>query len=146
MQHILILGAGLSSSYLIKYLLEHASHHNWTLTVADSNISLAQEKINTHQSASAIALDVNDSYELAQHISEHDLVISLLPPSMHIQVAKTCIQYKKHLITASYVSEDMRHLHTDAIKSGIVLLNEIGLDPGIDHMSAMEIIHQIQGI
>jgi saccharopine dehydrogenase-like NADP-dependent oxidoreductase len=144
MQHILILGAGLSSSYLIKYLLEHASHHNWTLTVADSNISLAQEKTNTHQSASAIALDVNDSYELAQHISEHDLVISLLPPSMHIQVAKTCIQYKKHLITASYVSEDMRHLHTDAIKAGIVLLNEIGLDPGIDHMSAMEIIHQIQ--
>lgn len=144
MQHILILGAGLSSSYLIKYLLEHAPQHNWTLTVADANILMAQEKISTHKSARAIAIDANDNYDLAQHISEHDLVISLLPPSMHIQVAKTCIHYKKHLITASYVSEEMRHLHTDAIKAGIVLLNEIGLDPGIDHMSAMEIIHQIQ--
>lgn len=142
MGQILILGAGLSSSYLIKYLIDNASTYEWSLTIADANIELAQHKAKGN--AKAIGLDVNDSYELSHHISEHDIVISLLPPTMHVQIAKVCITHQKHLITASYVSEEMKHLHTDAIRSGIVLLNEMGLDPGIDHMSAMEIIHRIQ--
>ncbi len=141
---ILVIGAGLSSSYLIKYVCDEAGKNNWQITIADSDKQLAETKIKGKNHATAISLDVNDSFELNEVIAAHDLVISLLPPSMHIGVAKTCIKNKKHLITASYISPEMHHLHVEALKANIILLNECGLDPGIDHLSAMQLIHRIQ--
>lgn len=144
MKKILVIGAGLSSSYLIHYLIEQADKNQWTVTIADSNIELARSKTNNSPATSAIQLNANDQYELEQTIASHDLVISLLPPSMHITVAKTCIKHKRHLITASYVSNEMQQLHVEALKADVLLLNECGLDPGIDHLSAMRIIDEIK--
>jgi len=144
MKKIIVLGAGLSSSSLINYLIENAAQCEWTVTVADANKQLAESKIGNLSNATAIQLNADDPYEMQHTISQFDLVISLLPPHMHMGAAKACLQHKKHLITASYVSDEMRHLHTEAIKSGVLLLNECGLDPGIDHMSAMKVIHEIQ--
>jgi len=144
MKKILVLGAGLSSSYLIKYLLDGAQANNWFLTVADANVQQAEAKIKQHPQAKAIALNAGNREELMLSIEAHDLVISLLPPTMHIDAAKWCIALKKHLITASYVSDEMRSLHTEALQSDVLLLNECGLDPGIDHLSAMKLIHEIE--
>lgn len=144
MQRILVLGAGLSSSYLIHYLLQHAHSGMLQITVADASAETAQQKVAGHDYAHAVAIDVNDVYELSLLVKEHDIVISLMPPALHIRVAKACIEHKRHLITASYLSDEMRALHSEAIKANVLLLNEAGLDPGIDHMSAMQIIHGIQ--
>lgn len=144
MKKILVTGAGLSSSYLIKYLLEHAAAEQWNITVADVNKETAEHKINGHPQAVAISLNVNDGFELEEAVSSHDLIISLLPPTMHILVAKHCIRHQKHLITASYISPEMQSLHKEALTAGILLLNECGLDPGIDHLSAMKMIHEVQ--
>ncbi|TAE89846.1 MAG: saccharopine dehydrogenase [Bacteroidetes bacterium] len=144
MKKILVIGAGLSSSYLIKYLIEQAAENQWTVTIADNNMELAQAKAHESPFALAMQLNANDQFELEQTIAGHDLVISLLPPTMHVGIAKICIKYKKHLITASYVSSDMHHLHVEALKANVLLLNECGLDPGIDHLSAMKIIDGIK--
>ncbi len=144
MKKILVIGAGLSSSYLIKYLIEQAAENQWAITIADSNLDLAMAKANASPYAQAIALNANDQFEMDQTIAAHDLVISLLPPTMHVGVAKICIKYKKHLITASYVSAEMHHLHVEALKADVLLLNECGLDPGIDHLSAMKIIDEVK--
>ncbi len=144
MQKILVIGAGLSSSYLIKYLLENAPNHNWTISVADANMGTAQTKINGSKHGIAIELNAADQTKRSQLIAEHDLVISMLPATMHIDVAHDCIQHQKHLVTASYVSDEMKHLDAEAQKAGVLFLNECGLDPGIDHLSAMKLIHEIQ--
>lgn len=144
MKKILVLGAGLSSSYLIKYLLDHASTENWQITVADSNLAAAQLKIHNHSHANAISLNIMDDGARETTIAANDLVISLLPPTLHIVAAKDCIKHKKHLVTASYISEEMEQLDAAAKEAGVLLLNECGLDPGIDHLSAMKIIHEIE--
>jgi len=144
MKNILVIGAGLSSSYLIKYLLDHSSAENWHITVADADILQAQQKINNHPCATAFPININDSFERSECVSKHDLIISMLPATMHILVAADCITHKKNLITASYISSEMQHLHAAAIKAGVLFLNECGLDPGIDHLSAMKMIHEIQ--
>jgi saccharopine dehydrogenase-like NADP-dependent oxidoreductase len=144
MQHILVLGAGLSSSYLIKYLLASAKKENWHITVADQSLALAESKIKKHPLAKAIALDVSDKEQREAEIKKADIVVSLLPPALHILAAKECIKCKKHLVTASYISDEMKSLHNQALKADVLFLNEIGLDPGIDHLSAMEMIHGIQ--
>jgi saccharopine dehydrogenase-like NADP-dependent oxidoreductase len=144
MKKILVLGAGLSASYLIKYLLDHATDGQWQVTVADNNLSLAESKVNGHAHGTAISLNVTDDSARATQIQNHDLVVSLLPPTMHILAAKDCIRLGKHLVTASYISDEMKHLHEDALKANVLLLNECGLDPGIDHLSAMKLIHEIQ--
>ena len=144
MQHILVLGAGLSSSYLIKYLLANAKKENWQITVADQSLALAESKIKKHPLAKAIALDVSNKEQREAEIKEADIVVSLLPPNLHILAAKECIKCKKHLVTASYISNEMKSLHNQALKADVLFLNEIGLDPGIDHLSAMEMIHGIQ--
>jgi saccharopine dehydrogenase-like NADP-dependent oxidoreductase len=144
MQHILVLGAGLSSSYLIKYLLANAKKENWQITVADQSLALAESKIKKHPLAKAIALDVSNKEQREAEIKEADIVVSLLPPNLHILAAKECIKCKKHLVTASYISDEMKSLHNQALKADVLFLNEIGLDPGIDHLSAMEMIHGIQ--
>lgn len=144
MKKILVIGAGLSSSYLIKYLTSRATQNNWHVTVADSNRETAERKTRGTQNSSAISLNANNTDEINQAVSNHDIVISMLPPFMHIVIAKACIQYKKHLVTASYVSEEMHQLHEEAVEAGVLLLNECGLDPGIDHLSAMKLIDAIK--
>lgn len=146
MKKILVLGAGLSASYLIKYLTAHAQQENWFISVADADKSAAERKTGNLPNTAAIGLNVSDAFELDQLVATHHLVISLLPPAMHIMVARVCLKHKIHLITASYISEEMHHLHVEAVKAGVLFLNECGLDPGIDHLSAMQVIHRLQGV
>ncbi len=144
MRKILLLGAGRSSGALIKYLLEHAQADDFELTVADISVSSAKEKIHQHERGRAIAFDINNVEERANEIGNADIVISLLPPSLHYLAAVDCVKAGRSLVTASYVSPEIKALHEEATKKNILLLNECGLDPGIDHMSAMEIIHRLQ--
>ncbi|HKR03281.1 MAG TPA: saccharopine dehydrogenase C-terminal domain-containing protein [Bacteroidia bacterium] len=144
MRSILVLGAGLSSSALIKYLLDHSQAENWNVTVADFSLETAKAKTKNHANARAIAFDIHNENQRAEEIKNADIVISLLPPGLHYLAAADCIRFKKNLITASYVSEQTKNLENDAAHAGILLLNEMGLDPGIDHMSAMQIIHRLK--
>lgn len=142
MRNILLIGAGRSSSYLIGYFLDHAKEQDWRLTVADVSLQLAQDKTKNHPSGRAIAFDIHNEEQRIREISSADLVISMLPAHMHLPVAEECIRLKKSLATASYVSKEMQQLHVSAMKAGVALLNECGLDPGIDHMSAMKIMEE----
>jgi saccharopine dehydrogenase-like NADP-dependent oxidoreductase len=142
-KNILLLGAGKSSSYLIKYLTDQASREDWQITVADADVRMAQKKTGRSRHAQAVWLDANNLNALTRQIGLSHLVISLLPPTMHVEVAKLCLLHKKHLITASYASPEMQALNYAAQKSGVLFLNECGLDPGIDHMSAMKMIDGI---
>ncbi len=144
MKKILIIGAGRSSIYLIEYLLEHSTAHNWKITVADVDLQLAVSKINNHPNGRAISFDITNEAQREAEISASDLVISMLPAFMHGDVAKDCVRLGKHMATASYVSETMNELHQEAKNKGVVLLNEIGLDPGIDHASALKIIDELK--
>src|SRR5690554_4768213 len=144
MKKILIIGAGRSASSLIKYLLDKSESENLEVTIADLSVELAQKKTNNHPRAKAIALDIKNKEEREQAIQSTDLVISMLPAAMHIEVAKDCITFKKHLVTASYISPEMQALDQEAKDNNLVFMNEIGLDPGIDHMSAMKVIDEIR--
>lgn len=144
MKKILVIGAGLSASYLIKYLLENAKSQRWEITVADQDLLLAKQKIGKSKFAKAISLNIFNEPERQEAIKQADLVVSLMPANLHILAATECLKLKKHLVTASYISAEMQALHEQAQKAGILFLNEIGLDPGIDHLSAMEMIHKIQ--
>ena len=144
MRTILIIGAGRSASSLIRYLLAHSQQENLHLILADLSLELAQKKTNNHPNATAIALDIFDENQRKNAIQKVDLVISMLPAHLHIEVARDCIVYKKHLVTASYISDAMQALDADAKANNLVFMNEIGLDPGIDHMSAMKVIDQIR--
>lgn len=141
---ILILGAGMSSSSLIKYLLDRTEQYNWKVTVGDKDPELAKSKINGHKNAEAIKFDIADTEKLLELVRDHDVVVSLLPARMHPLVAETCIEEKKHIITASYVSEELKAMDEKARKNGVAMLNELGVDPGIDHMSAMKLVDQIR--
>lgn len=145
MSKILVLGAGLSSPYLIKYLAQHAKKDNYSLIVADASLDQAKKRIGKFANTTAIELDINNKKLREQLINDATLVVSLLPPTLHVLAAKDCIKFGKHLLTASYVSAQMQELHTDALKANVLLLNEMGLDPGIDHLSAMQIINDIKG-
>lgn len=144
MRHILIIGAGRSASSLIQYLLNKSDIENLHLTIGDLSLELAQRKTANHANATAIALDIRDKEQRMAEIGKADIVISMLPAHMHIEVAKDCIVLKKHMVTASYISEAMASLDEAAKQNGLVFMNEIGLDPGIDHMSAMKIIDEIR--
>ncbi len=143
MRNILIIGAGRSSSSLIKYLLDKSTQENLHITIGDVSVENAQEKINNHKNATAIKLDVFNAEQRVAAIKNADIVISMLPARFHIEVAKDCVTYNKHMVTASYVSEEMQALDEAVKEKGLVFMNEIGLDPGIDHMSAMQIIDRI---
>ncbi len=144
MKKIFVIGAGRSASSLIKYLLDHAESNDWTVTIGDLSKEQIEEKTGKHPRSKAVVFNIHDEGERATNISEADLVISMLPASMHIEVAKDCLKFGKHLFTASYVSPEMRALDEEVKKKGLLFLNEIGLDPGIDHMSAMKIIHELK--
>jgi saccharopine dehydrogenase-like NADP-dependent oxidoreductase len=145
MRNVLIIGAGRSASSLIKYLLDKSESENLHLTIGDLSLELAQRKTNNHKNATAIALDIFDENQRKSKIQKADIVISMLPAHMHIEVAKDCINFKKHMVTASYISDAMQELDAAAQENNLIFMNEIGLDPGIDHMSAMKIIDEIQG-
>lgn len=144
MRNILIIGAGKSASTLIQYLLNKSDAENLHLTIADLSLELAQKKTNNHKNATAIALDIFNENQRKSQVQKSDIVISMLPAHLHIEVAKDCIVYKKHMVTASYISDAMQELDAQAKENNLVFMNEIGLDPGLDHMSAMKIIDEIK--
>ncbi|MET0464912.1 MAG: saccharopine dehydrogenase C-terminal domain-containing protein [Chitinophagaceae bacterium] len=144
MKSILLFGAGKSATVLIHYLLEHAPSEDWRVIVADANLALAREKVNNSPHGEAVSFDIRDEKIRAEYIVQSDLVISMLPPVLHNSVAKDCLRFGKHLLTASYVDEEMRSMEREIKEKGILFLCEIGLDPGIDHMSAMKIIDGIR--
>ena len=144
MKKILVIGAGRSAVTLIKYLLDNSIANNWLVTVADFSIELAEKAVANHENGKAILFNVMDEMQRKSEIGNADIVISMLPASLHITVAKDCISLVKNLVTASYVSTDIADLDEKAKQAGVLLLNEIGLDPGIDHMSAMQVIDDIK--
>ncbi len=144
MRNVLIIGAGRSASSLIKYLLDKSESENLHLTIGDLSLELAQKKTKNHKNATAIALDIFDENQRKAEIQKADIVISMLPAHMHIEVAKDCIAFKKHMVTASYISDAMQSLDAEAKANNLVFMNEVGLDPGIDHMSAMKILDEIR--
>jgi len=141
MQNVVILGAGMVSKPIVTYLL---NQKDIFVTMASRTVNKAERIINGHLQGKAVAFDVTDMNHLEELVKNADVVVSLLPYTYHVAVAKYCITYKKHLITTSYVSKEMRDLDGLAKKANILLLNECGLDPGIDHMSAMRVIHTVE--
>ena len=144
MKNILIIGAGRSSANLIKYLLEHAALLDWHLRVGDMDVSFASAKIGDSTHGEAFQLDASNVTQRRSEIERSDLVISMLPAFMHMEVAKDCIHFGKNVITPSYIPDEMWQLDGQAKEKGIVILNEMGVDPGIDHMSAMKIIDRLK--
>ena len=144
MRKILIIGAGRSASSLIKYLLDKSEEENLFVTIGDLSEELARKKTDNHKNSRAIAFDVFNEEDRKREIQNADVVISMLPAHMHVEVAKDCVTFKKHMVTASYISPEMQALDAAAKENNIVLMNEIGLDPGIDHMSAMKIMDEIR--
>ena len=144
MKTILVLGAGRSSSALITYLLQQAVSHSWKIVVGDISEAAARQRIGGSTRGHAVAFDIQDQANSEQIINTADVVISLLPAHLHPLVARHCLARNKHLLTASYVSEEMQAFHGEAVSKNILLLNECGLDPGIDHMSAMQVIDKIK--
>ncbi|MEO8711703.1 MAG: saccharopine dehydrogenase C-terminal domain-containing protein [Parafilimonas sp.] len=142
--HILLFGAGKSATVLINYLKHLAAEKNWQIIIADHDLKTVQQKVGEHKNVQAVSVDVTNSDERKNYISKADLVISLMPAQLHFLIAVDCLQYKKHLLTASYVDEEIKKLSSEIKDSGVLFLYEMGLDPGIDHMSAMQLIHSIK--
>ncbi|MEN0004773.1 MAG: saccharopine dehydrogenase C-terminal domain-containing protein [Bacteroidota bacterium] len=144
MNNILIIGAGRSATALINYVLEKANEFGWFVTVADADPNLARQKVNGHPCGRSTWLDVMKVNDRKELIGRADVVVSLLPAHLHLEVAHDCIKLKKHLITASYVSHEMYRLGDEARDRELIFMGEMGLDPGIDHMSAMQQIDEIK--
>jgi len=144
MRKILVIGAGKSTSQLVNYLLSKSDSEDLQITVGDISIENAQNLIDNHKNASAIRLDVFNKEEREQAIKATSIVISMLPARFHIEVARDCVTFEKSMVTASYISEEMEALDPAVKEKGLVFMNEIGLDPGIDHMSAMQVIDRIR--
>ncbi len=145
MKKIFVIGAGLSASTLIRYLLEHAEQHDWHVTIGDKDCETARRKIDGHPRGTALCFDVFNREQCAAEVAAADLVVSMLPAHMHVLVAEDCVKHGKPMVTASYVSKEIKALDEKARDAGVILLNEIGVDPGIDHMSAMRVIDSING-
>ncbi len=144
LRNILVLGAGKSTSYLLDYFLEKSTSEKLHLTIGDLNPKSIPETIGNHDNCTVFTLDILQDEDRKKAISDADIVVSMLPARLHIKVAQDCLHHKKHLVTASYVSDEIRELDPEVKKNGLVFMNEIGLDPGIDHMSAMEVIDRIR--
>jgi saccharopine dehydrogenase-like NADP-dependent oxidoreductase len=146
MQTILVAGAGKSSFHLIHYLLSNANRQIWKIIVADGDIDAINEKIKDHPSAEAAVIDIANNSDREALVKKADIVISLMPPQLHDLLANDCLKYKKNLITSSYISEGIKALDKEVKEAGLMFMCEMGLDPGIDHMSASQIIHGIQRV
>lgn len=144
MKSILVLGAGRSCSTLIKHLLMRSEECDWRVVVGDINLQVAIQKVDGHPRGNAFELSSTDNIERDKRIAEADLVMSMVPAFLHVSVAKVAIAAGVPVITPSYLSKEMKALDDEARKAGVLVLNEIGLDPGIDHMSAMQIIDEIK--
>jgi saccharopine dehydrogenase-like NADP-dependent oxidoreductase len=144
MRNILIIGAGRSATSLIRYLLDKSEKEDLFITIGDISIQSAQKFTTGHPNARGIMLDVFNDVQRKEAVENSDLVISMLPARYHIEVARDCIEFGKHMVTASYVSKEMQALNHKVESKGLVFMNEIGLDPGVDHMSAMQVIDRIR--
>lgn len=142
--HILVFGAGKSATVLIDYLKRETRNRNWKLTVADADHATVLQKLGSEPHTYAVQIDILDVEKRSALIASADIVISLMPPSLHYHVALDCLALRKHLLTASYVDEKIKALQSEIAEKGILFLCEMGLDPGIDHMSAMQLIHHIK--
>lgn len=143
MKQILLFGAGKSATVFISYIINNAAKENWMLTIVDASYELALSKINGSIHGRALSFDITDAEARNKVVAEADIVISMLPAALHYLVATSCITYKKHLLTASYVDEAIKQQEATLKENGILFLCEMGLDPGIDHMSAMQLIDDI---
>ncbi len=144
LRNVLVIGAGKSTAYLLDYFLEKADEEDLQITIADLNTDSLSEDVKSHQRSHLITCDITDDSQRRSAIENADVVISMLPPTMHLPVAKDCLDLEKHLVTASYISPELKELDEEVKKKGLVFLNEAGLDPGIDHMSAMKLIDGIR--
>ena len=144
MKHILLIGAGKSSSSLIDYLKQKSEAEDLQITIVDKNLKLAEKIAGNHPRFELKNIDIFDEQIRAELIQQADLVISMLPARFHMQVALDALKYGKHMVTASYISPELKALDDKIKEKGLVFMNEIGLDPGIDHMSAMRVINQIK--
>ncbi len=140
MKTVLVLGAGLVTRPLVDYLLKH----NIRVRVASRTVAKAEQLVGDHPNGEAIEWTVDKQDELKKMIANADLVVSLLPANFHAEIAKLCIELNTNMATTSYVSPEMKALDKPAKEKGIVILNECGVDPGIDHMSAMRIVHDVE--
>jgi saccharopine dehydrogenase-like NADP-dependent oxidoreductase len=145
MRRILIVGAGRSSSALVRYLLEKSGDEQLEVIIADINTENASKLVGGHPNGKVIELDIFDVDSRKKAVSESDIVISMLPARFHLEIARDCIEFGKNLVTASYVSKELKELDPEVKEKGLVFMNEVGLDPGIDHMSAMQVIDRIKG-
>ena len=143
-KRILLFGAGKSATVLIDFLKNLSAEKNWKVTVADNDLKAVQKKVGEHTNTFSVAIDVTNAGERQQYIQDADVVISLMPPHLHYLIAVDCLQFKKHLLTASYIDDQIKLLAPEIKKSNILFLCEMGLDPGIDHMSALQLIENIK--
>src|ERR1700722_2839373 len=144
MKNILLFGAGKSATSVIQYLIGVAAERDWRLVVAENNLPLAESKIGAAPCARAVAVNVSQEEQRDALVQQADIVISLLPPALHYQVALSCLKTRRNLLTASYVDESIRRLAPAVRDNGLLFLCEMGLDPGIDHMSALQLIGEIK--
>tara|TARA_R110001632_G_scaffold47000_1_gene119149 strand:+ start:2534 stop:3904 length:1371 start_codon:yes stop_codon:yes gene_type:complete len=144
MRNILVIGAGKSCSYLTDYLQKKSATEKLHITIADISLENAKSSVGNHPNSKALQFDVFNEKQRKEEIQKANIVVSMLPARFHIEVAKDCIEFGKHMVTASYISEEMKALDAQAKEKGLVFMNEIGVDPGIDHMSAMQVLDRIR--
>jgi len=144
MKRILVLGAGASSPYLIHHLLQSAQQHDWFVTVGDRDLAAAESKVGGHDRGKALRFDVNELEMLTKQIEQSSLVVNLLAPRFQPTIALECIQNQRPMVSASYRDEKIYEFDADARRRGVLILTEMGLDPGIDHMTAMSVIDRIK--
>lgn len=144
MKKILVLGAGLSAKYLIHYLLKHAVENDWLVMVAEVNLALAKAAVKGNSRGTAIQFDINDELSRAEQIKNADIVVNMLPPKFQYLLALDCVHHGRYMISASYQGNSIPDLHKDARRKGILILTEMGLDPGIDLMLGMSIIEKVR--
>jgi saccharopine dehydrogenase-like NADP-dependent oxidoreductase len=143
---ILVAGAGKSSNYLIQYLISNAPQQKWNIIIADGDPKAIAEKIKDSKHAKAAPIDITNPAERQPLVKAADIVISLMPPTLHIHLAKDCLEFKKNLITSSYISDEIKAMDKEVKEAGLMFMCEMGLDPGIDHMTANKIIHSIHRV
>lgn len=142
---VLVFGAGKSTAYLLDHILEKSAEEELKLVIADINPKSIDPQIASHPNCTTLQLDIFENKKREKAVKEASLVISMLPPKLHTKVAVDCLKNGKNLVTASYISEAIQEMDTEVKKKGLIFMNEVGLDPGIDHMSAMQIIDRIRG-
>ena len=144
MKNILVIGAGRTSSSLINYLFQNSNEYGWHVTVADQSLELAEQKTANNPGAKAIQFNAMDEHQRSLQIGKADIVISLLPETFHVHLAKDCIKQRVNLVTASYISSEMAAFNDEVANAGLIFLNEMGLDPGIDHMDTMRLTSKVK--